>query len=355
MQKGRDVFRRWLGIKLFDASNVEMVVIEQPKDFVFLRWDAKWGDAIVSSFVFPEIRRLYPQARITVVCTPQMASLFRDYYLVDTVIEVKKRMKYRELKALSVRLGAVDVLVHMAEVLKMKDLYFLNKVQAKIIAGVDDKVNLINLKLGQKTKNMHYADKFITLLKTFNINVNSASYQVPKNEQSQENIRDLLAKKKNTDLVVINPYGNGVARKLSVEKSKFIIDEVLSLNSKLNIALLHSPETKLEVVNICNSYQKDNVFYNENSISIFDSIALIEKANIVISVDTAIVHIASGLNKTILAIYNPGDDNYATWHPNTKDAVSIFSPNIKPHNVSNIDTNTLKLGILNVMKKQNLV
>lgn len=354
-QQGRDDFRRWLGIKLFDSKQSAPIDLDNLTHFVFLRLDAKWGDAIVSSFVFSQIRRHFANARITVVSTPQMAALFRDYYEVDNVIEVKKRPNYKQLAKLAAELGKVDVLVHMAEVLKMKDLFLLNKVDAKIIAGVDDQVNLINLKFGNKTSGKHYADKFEELLRDLGIQDQDSQYSIPVDPAAEQSIAALLAQKDNQALVVINAYGSGSARKLGVEKTLFIIDEILSLNAHLNIALLYPPEYKDEVKDICSKYNKNNVFYNEQSKTIFDSISLVKASKIVISVDTSIVHIASGLNKAILAIYNPDKNNFNAWHPRSSRAISIFSEAAKPYRLSNIDNATLKQGIYTIMNNNELV
>ena len=136
LQLARDVLRRRLGRWLFDR------VRSRPADdgsgkVVLLRWDAKLGDAIVSSWVAREIRRAQPEREVWVVTTHAMAPLFRDHLGADRVIEVPKRPAYGELKALAHSLGRVGYLVHLGKSLKMKDIYFLNQVDACHIAGME--------------------------------------------------------------------------------------------------------------------------------------------------------------------------------------------------------------------------
>ena len=46
--------------------------------------------------------------------------------------------------------------------------------------------------------------------------------------------------------------------------------------------------------------------------------------------DTATIHIATGLQLPVLGLYNPdiggGSENFTEWHPNQADAVVIFFP-----------------------------
>ncbi|OEE68765.1 hypothetical protein A1OO_06905 [Enterovibrio norvegicus FF-33] len=350
LQLSRDRFRRWLGLKLFDAGYSKQVKVGAPHKIVLLRWDAKWGDAIVSSFVFDAIRQTYPDAEIELVTTPQMANLFRDYYEVDKVHEIKKRPTYSALKALAAELSDVDVLVHLSPILKMKDLYFLRKVGAKAVAGLDDEVNLINLKLGEKTKGLHFSEKFIQLLSAIGVESNAAKYSVPLNSDAQSTVEKLLANKEKLQLVVFNPYGSGNSRKLNKTKIIQIIDDVLAFDSSTNIALLHTPDTEQEIQEICLSRDDERVFFNPSSKTIYDAIALVSMADKVISVDTAIIHIASGLDKPLLGIYNPDEDNFAAWHPNSSNAIVLFAKKRNPPDISALDLPKLNAAIQQLLE-----
>jgi hypothetical protein len=49
--------------------------------------------------------------------------------------------------------------------MKMKDLYLLNKVRARQVAGLDDDIGRVNLKLGKQTQGLHFAQKLVYLLR----------------------------------------------------------------------------------------------------------------------------------------------------------------------------------------------
>ncbi|MBF4249092.1 lipopolysaccharide heptosyltransferase family protein, partial [Vibrio anguillarum] len=59
--------------------------------------------------------------------------------------------------------------------------------------------------------------------------------------------------------------------------------------------------------------------------SIYDAIAIVDKAKLVVSVDTSIVHVASGFNKPQIAIYKQDKVNFSNWHPNSEHANVIIA------------------------------
>ena len=63
-----------LGIKLFDRININSKPDNGPPA-VIIRWDAKLGDSIISSWG-PEIRCSQPEREVWIVTTPDVAPLF---------------------------------------------------------------------------------------------------------------------------------------------------------------------------------------------------------------------------------------------------------------------------------------
>lgn len=347
LQLARDIWRRKLGLLLFDRQGQSFELNSPLKRIVLVRWDAKWGDSIVSSFVFREWKRAYPGVKIDVITTPNMSMLFNKYFGADHVYEIRKRPSYRELKSLAIEVGETDLLVHLSKALKMKDLYFMSKVKSRTIAGLDDAVGLVNLKMGRVTEGQHFYDKFRILLEKTGVDVKSSSYIIPDDKVAQKGVDDFLSLIEGP-VLAFNPYGSGNSRKLKKEKVKQIIEELIK-RKNVNVVLLSAPDTKDEVVDICKDYS--HVFYYPESKSIYDTIAIMRRADWVISVDTATVHIAVGLNKPLLAFYNPDDANFIEWGPNASQAISTFSSKVSPHDINRIDRDLLPRHIDDLLSR----
>lgn len=348
LQLARDVWRRKLGLLLFDKNNNKFELHTPLKRVVLVRWDAKWGDAIVSSFVFDEWRKAYPNIKIDVITTPNMSELFKAYFGVDSVYEIKKRPSYGDLNKLANEIGEADLLVHLSKALKMKDFYFLSKVKSGAIAGLDDEAKIINLKLGELTKNKHFSDKYKALLEATGVSNPVVSYVIPDNEASRVDVNNYIDSLKGKNLV-FNPYGSGGSRQLTKNKIIELIDAINSVVNKVNIILLFTPDKKIEVESISNHY--DNVFFYPDSQSIYDSIAIMRCADWIVSVDTATVHVASGLNKPLLALYNTDANNYEEWHPNNEAANSIFSIESDLPDINLIKLADFKVQVSNLLSR----
>ncbi|MEH6649125.1 MAG: glycosyltransferase family 9 protein [Motiliproteus sp.] len=299
---------------------------------LIVRWDAKWGDAIVSSFFIPELKKQYPEAHITVLAPPFMSEYFTNYLEADRVLTLPKRPKYQQLKQVAAEIGHCDMAVHLSPRLRMKDLYFFNKLKTDSIAGMDDEVKAINLKLNKQSKGEHYADIYKNLLIQLGVEQPNCQYLVPRENRSQKNINNFL-EGLSTPVVAINPYGSGSSRQFTPASIKLLINAINKLELNLTLCILLTPDKKQDVKNICSQF--DNVIAYLETQSIYDSIEIIARANWVISVDTAIVHIATGLNKPTLALYNPDVENYNRWHPNNPKALSF---NSEPETVPDINS-----------------
>ncbi|CAH8227357.1 hypothetical protein VAE308_1280080 [Vibrio aestuarianus] len=109
LQRFRDVVRRQLGVWLFDKKKVTNFDLVNTKSILFIRNDAKLGDAIVSSGVLQKLKKYRPEIKIKVLTTSAMAPLFEEHFCIDQVVHLSKRPSYSEMKDVCEQVGSVDV------------------------------------------------------------------------------------------------------------------------------------------------------------------------------------------------------------------------------------------------------
>ena len=323
LQRFRDVVRRQLGVWLFDKKKVTNFDLVNTKSILFIRNDAKLGDAIVSSGVLKKLKKYRPEIKIKVLTTSAMAPLFEEHFGVDQVVHLSKRPSYSEMKDVCEQVGSVDVVVSLNLDMKMKDIYLLNKLKSKINIGLDPDLKLINLNISNDIIKMHYADKFNYIATLLGITEPAENYMVPLVPSSMEKAQLFLNENNINEFVLINPFGSGNERKLNKDSVNKIISAIKEWNMSLSVVLLSSPDTRelLESMSLTDTA----VHHFGQCESIYDAIAIVEKAKLVVSVDTSIVHIASGFNKKQIAIYKQDKVNFSNWHPNSEHANVIIA------------------------------
>lgn len=336
LQLQRDILRRKLGQLLFDRKR-PAPRHECKGKIVLLRWDAKLGDAIVSSSGGPRNQARQPGAGSV------------DRHDCGHGSPVSRSFRYGQgdrgaqaaglwpAQAPGTLAGEVECLVHFGKMLKMKDIYFISQVRADWVAGMDDALQAVNLKLGKASSGMHFSDKFALLLQRLGVTNPDQQYIVPTMSPP-----DALASWWPAEPVLcFNPYGSGSSRRLRPELIRQMVEQMLAAGS-CAICLLYPPGMEEEVTGIRAGLSRpERLLLSPDAPSLAGLFAQLRQCQGLISVDTATVHIAAGLHKPILGLYNPdiggGNENFLEWHPNSPSATVLFSTNTREQDINSLD------------------
>lgn len=293
------------------------------KKILFLRQDGKIGDYIVSSFVFRELKKHNPEIKIGVVCTKKDAYLFQQNPHIDQLYFVKKRSIADYIKCgLILRREHYDAVIDPTISLKNRDLMLLRLIGAKNYVGYkksDYKLFNSNIE-----GNYHFSELYRLALEKLGICIDDTTYDIPYNAQSAVEINTFLTDNKIRHYTAINFYGAYRIKKVNNENIKKYLHY---LNERLNnkqLVLLSYPEVTPILKKLSSKY--DNIFVHDTH-TIFHTIELIRHCDQLISTDTSTVHIASGFNKPIIAIYKNDEIAFTHWRPMSKgDTHILFYP-----------------------------
>lgn len=311
-QRFRDFIRRRLGILFFDETKPLTMNPKNVKSILFIRHDAKLGDAIVFSGLIRKIQNNRPDINVMILTTATMADLFQRHFHVNQTFNLKKRPSYSEISDICYNIGSVDMVVFLNYDMKMKDIYLLSKLNSKINVGVDD-IKLNNMNIKREISCIHYSDKFDYIAGLIGIEGEKGHYMVPVLDSSVNKMKLFLKNKNINHYVLLNPYGSGNERKLSAEKINEITHKLVR-ESSLAVVLLSSPDTR-DLIQKSPILFSERIVHFDDSDSIYDAIAAVKLADLIISVDTSIVHIATGLSKKQIAIYSQDNFNFNNWNP----------------------------------------
>lgn len=294
---------------------------QQYGKILFLRQDGKIGDYIVSSFVFREIKKHNLKAHIGVVCTEQNAFLFRQNPYIDQLHLVKKRNTFSFIQSgLTLRKLQYDAAIDPTVMLRNRDLLLLRLAKVKTCVGYQKSdYRIFNQNITQH--DLHFAEIYRQALQLLGFQQIDTGYDVPLDADVASKVRSFLAQNSLARFIAVNFFGHGSNRRFDPLKIRALLD-YLTANSSLPIILLTYPQVTEQLKRLAEPYP--NVFIDEKTDNIFYPIEYIRHCSLLISPDTATVHIAAGLNKPLIAFYSDDQQNFVHWHPNNRAETHII-------------------------------
>ena len=332
-------------IKVENENN--LIKEKKIKSILILRYDGKIGDMVVNTLMFREIKKKYPDIKIGVVTRGGATDIIKNNKNVDKIYEYKKKSSYIKKLAKEIAKEEYDVLIDFTEMLRVNQMMFINLCKAKINIGLSKKDwNLFDISVEPDVDfkwTDHITLRYKAYLKKLGILDDvDLSYDVSIPTEIQKEIDEYIKTLPNKELVVINPYGASKHRTFNNETIKKLINHY----KEKNVVFIFSPDKYSQIQKF---KDKKNVFLYEKMTSIYQSMALIKQADLVISPDTSIVHIASAFNKKLIAIYSPDKLNFAVWKPVTKKLKVLFCKEKISKN-DEIDINTFDFEELKKIK-----
>ena len=303
---------------VWDRPNSKHV---QPSNrVVFIRWDAKLGDTVVLSWVFRELKKQRPDLQISVITSPALEGLFRDGYGIDSIFLAGKKHGWHQLPNIAKELYRPKYVVHLSEIWRPRDLRFVRQLDPQHVVGLDDGLKTIDIKLGGVTGGKHFSERLIPWLKNLGMDVSYRQYWIPRNTDLAQKVASQLPSKR---LVGFCPYGASIKRHLSIGQIAFVIKHLLEKYDLGILMLVQEEQAKKLTEELGHEpwFEQLTFYTTNNTLELFE---LVARCDVVVSVDTAIVHIASGLGKPLLAMYALHYNQFDMWRAINHQAVCQF-------------------------------
>ena len=304
LQKIRKTIARFFVRLLADRPTVGSSLGE-PLHIVVPRWDAKLGDSIVSSFFFREARRL--NAQVTVLTVSELETLHAQDFGVDRVIVTRANPGVAQLRKIARQLGKVDVVVHLVGRIQPAEIAFLRWLQPSRVYSLDDELRCVNRKLGAVTAGQSFPERFERVLYDLGAKAIDRQYIVPLPHPFQASI--------DAPQILVNPYASRADKGLSFTTAERLLRAVAEAYPDKPIGILCSPTSRADAERLETAVARPNVRALSELETPKDAAGYIHCARAVISVDTAIVHLAVGLKTRLVAIYPDMGNEHNPWLP----------------------------------------
>ena len=301
----------------------EKIEMTKIKSIIFLRYDGKIGDMIISTIMFREIKKKYPNIKIGVLTKGGALDIIKYNKNIDIIYEYKKGNEKKLGKMITKE--NYDILIDFSEVLRVNQMKLIKLCNAKINVGLNKKEwNIFDISY-EKSRKKHISNVYKNILKILNINNPDLNYDIVIPSKIDEKIELLIGD--DTNIVVINPYAASKHRSLYKEKVIEICKKINKEN-KYKIYLIGEKSKENEINEITKDLEGNARYIKLDGI--LEVASLIKKSNFIISPDTSIIHIAATFKKPLVGIYrqDTDDSNSIVWAPNYKEGKQIFSKDV---------------------------
>jgi len=332
----RMTIARWI----WDRRIKKEFVLAKDAKILLLRDDGKIGDMIVSTSL---IREMYNNGyTVDILAT------------VNNIIAIKHNPYIRKIhlydeqgNAPGLAAESYDLVIDMGDKISPPSLRFLLKINTQNVIGFNkEKYNIYNKSIKFSGFHEHITTRYALLMSELGFTNVDTSYDLFYPEEIDIEVAAFLNGLPYPNNIIINPFAADSKRELSLNQLQHLCHEIIKNLPDYNIIYL-DPNNKVSV-------DIPEKVYKNPFPSLFSAMSLIKHADLVISPDTSIVHIAAAYRKPLVALY--GNDmhgkyqNNKTWGPGYPEAVQILTHD-KYHPISTIEVKDIVNAAQHIIKK----
>ena len=281
------------------------------------------GDAVMAQPLLQLLRAAHPEAPIDVLAPPAVAPVWRQVAEVAEVLEtpfrhgalqLKERWKYARLLR---RRGYAAAYI-LPNTIKYALIPWLAGIRRRVGYKGESRHGLINLmhhdELPPRPMVAFYAALAAPPVTTQGPALRAALPR-PRLAVGAEQIAAVCARTgidAARPLVAFAPGAEfGGAKRWPARHFAGLAQAILARDPSTQIALLGSPKDKEACAEVAAGLPADGVFNLAGVTSLAEAIALIARCAAVVANDSGLLHIASALNRPVVALYGPTDPDHA--------------------------------------------
>jgi len=303
----------------------QQVDLSSIQRLLLIQVDNKIGDMLVATSLFSPLHQRYPRLEIDVLATPLTAALLEGHPAVAQLHVYNKR-DYASIAGLiwNLRRRQHDLTLNLGSYPSSTALWLTRLSGACHHLGFN-KAGIwpYSISLPDHFHNDHVTQKHRSLLQRLGAD-SDICYDLPLPEKCQSNIAGQWLTETGQKRVLVNFFGSCPSKTLSVDKAAWLLKEIARILPTASIGI-SVPPGAAGVVEKIRREAGIGIPLGPQS-HLLDFAAMIAQADLVVTPDTSVVHLAAAFNKPQLALYS---DPVAIvqWGPNSSFAKSIFCPN----------------------------
>lgn len=339
---------------LFDRK-LEGTLAQGKLKILMLRLDGKVGDSITTSFLINEL--LDAGHSVTALLNPQTAFLYKSNSNIQ-IIELPKGF-WATLAFCLTHRAQYDVGINTSHIVTARVLFLMRFLNIAFRIGfASNDFAIFNANALFDVNKDQVLQRYRKTLEILNITAKKSKYSldIPTPIESNADSYIKTLKQKYSKIVILNSFAGARMRSLSAESSKLIVEKILQSYPKaLIVSIGNNNDLPRAAKFIEQAPHLATHWVVSPSPDFFFNAALVKAADLVISPDTAIVHLCSAFEKNLVALYRTdlgAEKNSLIWAPIHKNVKIIYSKDLgKPEqDINDIDLDAVVDAAVSFLK-----
>lgn len=282
-----------------------------------------FGDTILLTAGIKELRDNFPSAEITLVCTGSNAAITKSIAGLDSVVVIRFSELPSSIRKVNSN-GRYDLLFDFGPWPRINS-FISYMIRADFKVGFKRRKmfrHYIYDLVVEHSDHVHECENYLSLLRAVGLTINGYRPHLEASVESSRDIEQMLRGDRIN--VVVHPFSGGSKRMLKewpqahwVELCRKLIRKgcrILISGGKENFIDAQALESKIKGVG-------DQCTVIASRLNLDEMCAITKKADLVISVDTGIMHLASAVGANLVVLHGPTSPS--RWGPLSQQAIVV--------------------------------
>nr|WP_307774677.1 glycosyltransferase family 9 protein [uncultured Cetobacterium sp.] len=302
----------------------------------------KIGDLVLSIPSFFMLKKMYPEAEITVLVRNYNYNIVKNLPYIDRVVKIDDYRKKELLEKIPYFNADVFIALYVDDYVMQLAKASKAKIKIGPLSKLKSFFTFNKGVLQKRSKSLkHEAEYNLDLIKKLDKNRYEEVLEInTKINLDEENIAaaDKFFKDNNIDgkILVVNPFMGGSAKNITDLQYANILKKVIDKVSNLNVIITAHISDEIRGIDLLKEIDRKNVYLFANGGELLNIGAIIDRCNVYFGGSTGPTHIASSLQKSIVALYpNKPTQSPTRWGIYGNEDVTYIVPDKNPFTKEN--------------------
>lgn len=269
------------------------------------------GDVIFSSPIFKALKEAHPKARISCLAPPRVKEVLESIPFIDEIIVYDEKGQHWNPLAkvkliLELRRKHFDVAFLLHRSLTRALLVYLAGIPGRVGYDAKNLGRLLTHVVEPLDGQVHRSDHYLRVIESYGVPVKDRRCQLdvsPDAERETEEILESKGIQKNDFVVVVNPGGNWDLKRWPKKSFSVLIERLLN-DFNVRVVLPGAAKDEALAESISSSLKQKPVILAGKT-NLKQLVALMKRANCVVSADSGPLHLANGVGTDVIGMFGP--------------------------------------------------